>query len=69
MDTVKTELERGSPEYTGGGNSKKKTDLPPKCTMVAGTGSAGAVSGERGEASYIGNVSVVIRSNPHLHYQ
>lgn len=44
MDTVKTELERGSPEYTGGGNSKKKTDLPPKCTMVAGTGSAGAES-------------------------
>lgn len=44
MDTVKTELERGSPEYTGEGYSKKNTDLPPKCTTVAGTGSAGAES-------------------------
>lgn len=62
-------LKQGNPEYTGRDFSKKKTDLPPKCKMITGTGSLLDQWRVTGEAKEMGNASVVIYNNPGVHYQ
>lgn len=56
-------------EYTKRDFSKKKTDLPLKCKMIAGTGSVLDQWRVTGEAKLMGNASVVTYNNPRVHYQ
>lgn len=66
---VKQSQKGAAQNIQGKDHDKKKTDLPPRCEVVAGTGSALDHWRMRGEAEQAGSVSVVVCNHPPLRHQ